>query len=141
MEAYQVVVTACAGIITILTLFEKIGLTARIKQRDDEFAELQKLLSTIPNINKSQNEFMLLQEGQNGALLAILRNELFKSFQLNRDLGIWTDEECFVQTKLHQAYKTLKGNGEEEIWWEKKKTWRIVSNSDYQTLSQKNKVK
>ena len=139
VEAYQLVVTACAGVITIITLLEKLGLTARVKKIDNEFNEMRKMLSTIPKINETQKEFVSLQEGQNNALLALLRNELYQSFRLNRDLGVWTDDECFVQTKLHQAYKSLNGNGEEEIWWEKKKTWRIVSNTEYRELMLKNK--
>ena len=122
VEAYQLIVTACAGVITLLTLLEKLGLTARVKKIDNEFNEMRKMLSTISTINDNQKEFVVLQEGQNNALLALLRNELYQSFRLNRDLGVWTDDECFVQTKLHQAYKSLNGNGEEEIWWEKKKT-------------------
>ena len=134
MNTYQVVVTVCAGIITIFTLLEKLGLTARIKKIDSDFDEMRMMSKHIANINEFQKEFMVLQEGQNNALLAILRNELYQSFRHNRDIGVWTDDECFVQTKLHQAYKSLKGNGEEEIWWEKKKTWRIVSSAEYNEL-------
>ena len=141
VELYQLVVTACAGVITIITLLEKLGLTARVKKMDNEFNEMRKMLSTIPDINATQKEFVTLQEGQNNALLALLRNELYQSFRLNRDLGVWTDDECFVQTKLHQAYKSLNGNGEEEIWWEKKKTWRIVSNTEYRELMLKKQNK
>ena len=141
MNTYQVVVTVCAGIITIFTLLEKLGLTARIKKIDSDFDEMRMMSKHIVNINKFQKEFMVLQEGQNNALLAILRNELYQSFRHNRDIGVWTDEECFVQTKLHQAYKSLNGNGEEEIWWEKKKTWRIVSSTEYNELLSKSSKK
>lgn len=134
MEAYQIVVSACAGIITIITLMEKLGLTARVKKIDAEFSEMRKMLANIPEINQLQQDFIGLQTEQNNALLALLRNELYRSFRLNRDIAVWTDDECFVQTKLHQAYKSLHGNGEEEIWWEKKKTWRIVSHEEYQEL-------
>ena len=134
MEAYQIVVSACAGIITIITLMEKLGLTARVKKIDAEFSEMRKMLANIPEINQLQQDFIGLQTEQNNALLALLRNELYRSFRLNRDIEVWTDDECFVQTKLHQAYKSLHGNGEEEIWWEKKKTWRIVSHEEYQEL-------
>lgn len=141
MNTYQVVVTVCAGIITIFTLLEKLGLTARIKKIDSDFDEMRMMSKHISNINEFQKEFMALQEGQNNALLAILRNELYQSFRHNRDIGVWTDDECFVQTKLHQAYKSLKGNGEEEIWWEKKKTWRIVSSTEYNELLSKTNKK
>ena len=141
MNTYQVVVTVCAGIITIFTLLEKLGLTARIKKIDSDFDEMRMMSKHIANINEFQKEFMVLQEGQNNALLAILRNELYQSFRHNRDIGVWTDEECFVQTKLHQAYKSLNGNGEEEIWWEKKKTWRIVSSTEYNELLSKSSKK
>ena len=140
MATYQIVVSLCAGIITIITLMEKLGLTARVKKIDAEFSEMRKMLSNIPEINQLQQDFIGLQEDQNNALLAILRNELYRSFRLNRDISVWTDDECFVQTKLHQAYKSLHGNGEEEIWWEKKKTWRIVSHEEYDDLLRKNCV-
>lgn len=119
---------------------EKLGLTARVKKIDAEFSAMRQMLSNIPEINQLQQDFIGLQEDQNNALLAILRNELYRSFRLNRDLEVWTDDECFVQTKLHQAYKSLHGNGEEEIWWEKKKTWRIVSHEEYDDLLRKNCV-
>lgn len=135
METYQIVVTVCAGIITMLTLMEKLGLTARVKKIDAEFTEMKALFTTIHDISKLQQDFLKLQEDQNNALLAILRNELYQSFRINREHEVWTDDECFVQTKLHQAYKILHGNGEEEIWWEKKKTWRIVSNDEYKELT------
>lgn len=134
METYQIMVTICAGVITLLTLFEKLGLTGRVKKADAELNELRKLLTTIPDISKLQQELVTLQKDQNGALLAILRNELYQSFRVNRDIGAWTDDEASVQTKLHLAYKALHGNGEEEIWWEKKKTWNIVSNEEYKEL-------
>ena len=81
MEVYQLVVAASAGIITIITLLEKLGLTARVKKIDNEFNEMRKMLSTIPKINETQKEFVALQEGQNNALLALLRNELYQSFR------------------------------------------------------------
>jgi hypothetical protein len=127
MEFYQIVVTACAGLITLLTLFEKLGWTARVKKADADFNELRKMIATM-------DKLLELQKDQNSALLAVLRNELYQSFRLNRDLGIWTDDECSVQTKLHKAYKDLGGNGEEDIWWEKKKNWKIVSNDEYREL-------
>lgn len=134
MEFYEVFITACAGLVTLLTLFDKLGWTAKVKKADADFTEMRKMIVSITEIKEIQEEFIILQRDQNNALLAVLRNELYQSFKLNRDIEAWTDDECFVQTKLHQAYKALKGNGEEEIWWEKKKTWRIVSNEEYKEL-------
>lgn len=134
MELWQVIITACAGIVTILTAFEKLGVTSKLKKVDMEFNELRKLVSNVAEINKSQQEFGELQKDQNTALLAILRNDLYQSFKIHRDLGAWTDDEANVQTKLHLAYRALHGNGEEEIWWDKKKKWKIVSNEEYTEL-------
>ena len=134
MEIYQWMVTICAGVVTILTLFDKLGLTARVKKADADFTEMRKMIITIEEVSSLQQELIGLQRDQNNALLAVLRNELYQSFKTNRDVEVWTDDECFVQTKLHQAYKVLHGNGEEEIWWEKKKQWRIVSNEEYREI-------
>ena len=134
MEIYQWVVTICAGVVTILTLFDKLGLTARFKKVDADFTEMRKMIITIEEVSSLQQELIGLQKDQNNALLAVLRNELYQSFKTNRDVQVWTDDELFVQTKLHQAYKALHGNGEEEIWWEKKKQWRIVSNEEYREI-------
>lgn len=134
MATWQIVITTCAGLITILTLFEKLGITSRLKRVDSDFKEVQKMSAKLDSMHTSQDELMALQKDQNSALLAILRNELYQSFKNNRDIEAWTDDECAVQTKLHTAYKALHGNGEEDIWWEKKKTWRIVSFEEYQEL-------
>ena len=134
MATWQIIITTCAGLITILTLFEKLGITSRLKRVDSDFKEVQKMSAKLDSMHTSQEELMCLQKDQNSALLAILRNELYQSFKNNRDIEAWTDDECAVQTKLHTAYKALHGNGEEDIWWEKKKTWRIVSVEEYQEL-------
>lgn len=134
MELWQLIISICAGVITIITVFEKLGVTNKIKKMDLEFTELKKLNTTILDINLNQKEFGELQKDQNNALLAILRNELYQSFKTHRHLEVWTDDECTVQTKLHLAYRALHGNGEEELWWEKKKTWKIVSNEEYREL-------
>ena len=134
METYQWMVTICAGVVTILTLFDKLGLTTRFKKVNSDFTEMQKMIVTIEEVSSLQQELIGLQKDQNNALLAVLRNELYQSFKTNRDIQVWTDDELFVQTKLHQAYKALHGNGEEEIWWEKKKQWRVVSNEEYREI-------
>lgn len=136
METWQLIVSICAGVITIITVFDKLGVTGSIKKLDREFNELKELTSHISDINNHQREFGELQKDQNNALLAILRNELYKSFKVHRHLEVWTDDEANVQTKLHLAYRALHGNGEEELWWEKKKTWKIVSNEEYRELTE-----
>lgn len=137
MDTWQIVVGTCAGFITILTVFEKLGITGKLKRADTDLNELRKIIANISEINKNQQEFIALQKDQNNALLAILRNDLYQSFKVHRELGVWTDDEANVQTKLHAAYQALHGNGEEELWWEKKKTWRIVSNEEYKELISK----
>ena len=134
MELWQAIVSICAGIITLITVLEKLGITGGIKKIEQEFADLKKQGTHLTAIIQNQQEFGELQKDQNNALLAILRNELFQSFRNNRDVQAWTDDECTVQTKLHQAYKALHGNGEEEIWWERKRQWRIVSAEEYKEL-------
>ena len=136
MELWQLIVSISAGIITIITVFEKLGVTSKVKKLDLEFNELKKLNSIVLDINKNQQEFTELQKDQNNAILAMLRNELYQSFKAHRHMEVWTDDECTVQTKLHLAYRALHGNGEEELWWEKKKSWRIVSNDEYVELTE-----
>jgi hypothetical protein len=137
MALWQLIVSTCAGIITIITVFDKVGITNGLKKVDREFNEIKKLSVHITDIIKSQHEFAELQKDQNNALLALLRNDLYRSFKDHRDLGVWTDDEANVQTKLHSAYRALHGNGEEELWWDKKKTWKIVSNEEYKDLISK----
>ena len=136
MELWQLIVSISAGIITIITVFEKLGVTSKVKKLDLEFNELKKLNNIVLDINKNQQEFTELQRDQNNAILAMLRNELYQSFKAHRHMEVWTDDECTVQTKLHLAYRALHGNGEEELWWEKKKSWRIVSNDEYMELTE-----
>jgi hypothetical protein len=137
MDTWQIVVASAAGFVTLFTLFEKLGVTNKLKKVDTDFNEMRKMLANLHEINKSQQDLLCLQRDQNNALLALLRNDLYQSFKIHRDLGVWTDDEANVQTKLHAAYRALNGNGEEELWWEKKKTWRIVSNEEYRELVSK----
>ena len=141
MDTWQIIVSTCAGLITILTVSDKLGITGKLKKADMGINEVEKIVKNITEFSNQQQQLVNLQKDQNGALLAILRNELYQSFRMNRELGIWTDDESFVQTKLHEAYKNLHGNGEEEIWWEKKKTWDIVSNDEYEELIRNKKTR
>lgn len=134
MELWQLVVSISAGIITVITVLEKLGIAGKVKKVDKEFTELKGLSGSIGDIIINQQKFGELQEVQNAALLALLRNDLYQSFKDNRVLGVWTDDEANVQTKLHLAYRALNGNGEEELWWENKKRWKIVSNEEYREL-------
>lgn len=134
MDTWQIIVSTCAGLLTILTVSDKLGITGKLKKADKEINEIEKIVNNIADFSTQQQQLINLHKDQNNALLAILRNELYQSFRLNRELGVWTDDECFVQTKLHEAYKNLHGNGEEEIWWEKKKNWNIVTNDEYEEL-------
>ena len=139
MDTWQIIVSTCAGLVTILTVSDKLGITGKLKKADTGLNEIEKIVKNITEFNNQQQQLVILQKDQNGALLAILRNELYQSFRLNRELGVWTDDESFVQTKLHEAYKILHGNGEEEIWWEKKKNWNIVTNDEYEELMRNKK--
>ena len=139
MDTWQIIVSTCAGLITILTVSDKLGITGKLKKADTGLNEIEKILKNITDFSTQQHQLVSLQKDQNGALLAILRNELYRSFRMNRELGVWTDDECFVQTKLHEAYKNLHGNGEEEIWWEKKKNWTIVTHDEYDELMRNKK--
>lgn len=136
MELWQTIVSICAGIITIVTVLEKFGILKRFSKVDQEFNSLKQLPGHVKNIQEELKNLGSLQIDQNNAILAMLRNTLYQSFKDNRDLSTWTDDECSVQTKIHDAYKTLHGNSEEEIWWERKKTWQIVSNEEYEKLRQ-----
>ena len=134
MELWQTIISICAGIITIVTVLEKLGISKRVSKIDNEFNSLKKLPDQVKGIQDELKNLGNLQINQNNALLAMLRNVLYQSFKDNRDISAWTDDECSVQTKMHNAYKMLHGNSEEEIWWERKKTWKIVSNEEYDKL-------
>ena len=134
MESWKLIVSICASTITILTVLEKLGITGGFKKIEREFNELKKLNVNMSGLTESQEKFGDLQKDQNTALLALLRNDLYQSFKTHRHHQIWTDDECTVQTKLHQAYRELHGNGEEELWWEKKKSWTIVSEEEFRKI-------
>ena len=137
METWQLIISVCAGLITIMTFFDKVGLTKSVKKVDSDFKELKGLPEQINNLSAEIEGMGNLQKIQNQALLAILRNDLYRCFKDHRDLGAWTDDDCQVQTKIHEAYKALGGNGEEAIWWEKKKSWKIYSEDEMQELIRK----
>lgn len=134
MEVWQLIVSICAGIITIITLLDKLGLLRAVKRVNTDYSELKKMSEQMMVVQQNLVSISNLQIIQSQALLALLRNDLYQCFKLNRDLGAWTDDEANVQNKLHEVYKDLKGNGEESIWWEKKKDWKIVSNEEYREL-------
>lgn len=134
MEHWQIFVSFCAGLVTVITLIDKIGLTKKVKYHNDTFSKLVEILPKVIILNNEFEKMSALQGNQNQALLAILRNELYRCFKENREFGAWTDSECEVQTKIHEAYKSLKGNGTEQIWWEKKQLWRIVSDEEFHDL-------
>ena len=126
METWQIIISICAGIITIMTFFDKLGLTKAVKKIDKDFKELNTLNEQIKSMCDEIEGLTQLQKTQNQALLAILRNDLYRCFKDNRNNATWTDDDCQIQTKLHEVYTSLGGNGEENIWWEKKKTWKIT---------------
>ena len=134
METWQYIVTLCAGIITFITFFDKIGVTKSVKKVDADFKELKGLIEQVSKTGAEVEAITALQEKQTQALLSILRNDLYRCFKDHRDIAAWTDDDCRVQTNIHEAYKALGGNGEEAIWWEKKKTWKIISEDELEDL-------
>lgn len=134
MANWQMFVSLCAGVITVLTLVEKFRGTNSFKKISAALAGLEKVTGELETLQKDVTNLSKLQLTQNTALLALLRNDLYRCFKDNRDICAWTDDDAQVQTKLHEVYRALHGNGEEEIWWEKKKTWRIVSDTEYNAL-------
>jgi len=127
MEFWQLILSICAGVITIITFLDKVGITKSVKQVDSDFKEVKNLLSQVAKMSGEIEAINKLQPKQSEALLALLRNDLYRCFKENRQLAAWSDDECRVQAKLHEAYHGLGGNGEEDIWWEKKKQWKILS--------------
>ncbi len=134
METWQLIVSLCAGIITLITFLDKIGVTKSVKKVDSDFKELKGLLEQVSKMGTEVEAITALQEKQTQALLAILRNDLYRCFKDHRDIAAWTDDDCRVQTNIHEAYKALGGNGEEAIWWEKKKTWKIMTEDELEEL-------
>jgi ribosomal protein S17E len=57
MELWQASISICAGIITIVTLLEKFGITHRFKKLDTDFNEFRKLIAQVADIQKKQQEF------------------------------------------------------------------------------------
>ena len=136
MEIWQLIISIAAGIITLLTILEKLGITGGIKKIEREFNELKKLNVHMIEVKSNQQILVDFQKAQNNALLGLLRNDLYRSFRNHRHYKIWTDDECSVQTKLHEAYKELNGNGEESLWWNQKQTWSIVSEEEYRRITE-----
>lgn len=127
MSIWEIVISICAGILTLSSLFDKIGLTNSVLTLKEVPSQIEKLSTEVSGL-------ITLQKNQNEALLSLIRNELYECFKHNREIEAWTDDECQVQTKLHKAYDALGGNGEEAIWWEKKKSWKILTNEEIQDL-------
>lgn len=147
MEIWQLIITICAGLVTLFTLVEKVRGSKSYKKLDTalkdlqtitaEFSEFKTDMGTLKTNVSGMNDLQVLQKD---ALLAMLRNDLFRCFRDNRNIGAWTDDDCQVQTTLHAVYRALKGGDskeEEELWWDRKKTWKIVTETEYQRLLKK----
>ena len=153
MDLWQLIITIAAGIITISTLFEKIGNgIAKAKKTDDYVDKIKELpgqmeelktmygdrLKALPDQMEELKTAIAKSNSTNDvmaqALLGIIRNELYICFKEHREIGACTDDEFRVQTALHDAYKRLGGNGEEAVWWEKKRNWKIVSEDEFERL-------
>ena len=75
MDTWQIIVSTCAGLITILTVSDKLGITGKLKKADTGLNEIEKIVKNITDFSTQQQQLINLQKDQNGALLAILRNE------------------------------------------------------------------
>ena len=87
MELWQTIISICAGIITIVTVLEKLGISKRVSKIDNEFNSLKKLPDQVKGIQDELKNLGNLQINQNNALLAMLRNTLYQSFKDNRDIS------------------------------------------------------
>lgn len=147
MEIWQIIISICAGLVTIFTLTEKIRGSKSFKKLDSALTDLQAISAEFSEFKENfgalqtdltgLNDLQILQKD---ALLAMLRNDLYRCFRDNRNIGAWTDDDCQVQTTLHAVYRALKGGDqkeEEELWWERKRTWKIVTEVEYQRLLKK----
>ncbi len=130
MEHWQLVVSICAGCVTILTALDKFGVFKIFKKAASDHEVIEQLPDSLEKLNNSIKEVERIQNYQNDALLAILRRNLYQCFKDYRDIEAWTDDDCRIQTKMHDAYASLGGNGEESIWWEKKKRWEICDHDE-----------
>ena len=54
MAVWQLVVSICAGVITLITVLEKLGITGGMKKIEREFTELKKLVVHMSDINVNQ---------------------------------------------------------------------------------------
>ena len=64
METWQLIISVCAGLITIMTFFDKVGLTKSVKKVDCEFKELKRLPEQIKNLSteiEGTNNFQKMQ--------------------------------------------------------------------------------
>ena len=130
MENWQIFVSVCTGIIAFISVLDKLGVLATVKRAESSYNELQALIKQSGDLSESVRLITETQDKQNKALLAILRNHLYRSFRDNRRSESWSDDECRVQTLLHGAYVDLDGNGEEAIWWSQKLTWKVLSEEE-----------
>ena len=135
MDPWQIIISIAAGIITLATLFEKLGnVLKKAKRADDSMDELHKLPVKIEAISCELKETNRVNALMSEAIKSILRNELYICFKEHRDIGACTDDEFRVQTALHDAYHRLGGNSEESVWWDKKVKWNIVSEEEFERL-------
>ena len=130
MENWQIFVSFCTGIIAFISVLDKVGVLATVKKAESSYNELQDLIRQSGELSERIRLITETQDKQNKALLAILRNHLYRSFRDNRRSESWSDDECRVQTLLHGAYVDLDGNGEESIWWSQKLTWKVLSEEE-----------
>lgn len=135
MDQWTFAISIISGVLVIIALMDKIGVLSKLKKIDNDYRELQDLLKDFESSSVNLATLAEIQQNQNLALLAMLRDHLYRSFRDNRSNAAWSDDECRVQTNLHEAYKSLNGNGEEAIWWSQKLTWRVVSQEELDEMN------
>lgn len=106
----------------------------KVKKLDKYLDKLNDIPNELKELSKSMEEMKKTDVVMTRALRGLIRNDLYRSFKENRELGAWTDDESRVQTSLHEIYQSLGGNGEETIWWNKKQNWKIVTQEEYEKL-------
>jgi len=131
MEIWQVVLSIAAGIVTVLTALDKLGLIGSFKKLDKDYKDMRNASSTMAVNSTRIDELETLCGIQTKALIVLLRNELYNCFAENRLIAVWTDRMFQEQAAMHDAYISLGGNGEEEILWDKKKKWKILPEEIY----------
>ena len=61
MELWQTIISVCAGIITIVTVLEKLGIIQKFKKVDNDFSDLKRLPVQMEELQKKLLDLSALQ--------------------------------------------------------------------------------